>query len=173
MMQTTTQNCSTFTMHRSYERPVTLQTNDLLTAVKQSISYEADLYVDNRLLVSWSGLNPEVNHERLLEVGIQPYLVNGSWKFKYIDETKNVKTYFVHAFIYPFQGVLKAQINVQDYSEDPTYKSYSSLDEALLVTSSEFSVSIPSENINVVIWDDEGCRSFTLKEYQDQKDTSV
>lgn len=78
-----------YRMWREYaSKPTDLPTDDLLEAVKMSINCEADFYIYGRMIASWMGLSMEENIRRLDKEGIETYVVDGDYRFKYKDPEK-------------------------------------------------------------------------------------
>lgn len=112
---------------RSYaSKPNDLPTDDLLEAVKMAINYEADFYIGGRMIASWLGLDMEENIRRLAEVGIETYVVDGSYCFRYKDPEKNIKRIYYY-FVERQDG--KGEIHLSSYRSKMDQPFYSSIEE--------------------------------------------
>lgn len=125
-----------YTMWRAYSSKGTdLPTDDVLEAVKMSLNYEADLYVGNRLLASWMGLEMEENSRRLAKEGIETYVVDGRYCFKYRDPSKNVKRIF---FQFIKTGNDQGEVHLSDYRSKMDQPFYSSVEDVYEVVKKEY-----------------------------------
>lgn len=157
-----------FEMERNYESRVTLKTNDILVAIKMNSNYEGDLYVDGQLAMSCLGLPMEENAIKLMKYGITAYVKNDRWRYKYTDESKNVKRYYVSPYAYKWDGVEKIQYNIHDYPTDKDVEEFESL-KAVFKNVRDYTelLSYDPEDVHVVIWDDIwGCHTFSHTDWK-------
>lgn len=157
-----------FVMERNDEYRVTLKTDDILTAVKINSNYEADLYIDGQLAVSCLGLPMKDNAIKLMNFGITAYVKDGTWRYKYTDESKNVKRYYVSPQDYEWGGADKIQYNIHDYPTDKDDHEFESL-RAIFENVRTYTdlLNYAPEDISIVIWDDVwGCHSFSPTDWQ-------
>jgi hypothetical protein len=136
-------------MYRSNGRTLPEGT-DLLTAVKNSMNYEADLYVNGYLLSSWMGLPMEENIENLAKEGITTYVQNGRYQFKYTDESKNVTKYYVETLEYQWEGTDKVQFNIGEYRSNKEELEFNDIESIKTFIEKEYLPKYSKENINVV-----------------------
>lgn len=94
-----------------------LPTEDLLEAVKISMNYEADLYRYGTCLASWLGLPMEENIKHLEEKGIEVYVVNNNYRFRYKDPAKNIKRMYYRLAVN--DQTKQGELHVSD---TPSYK---------------------------------------------------
>ncbi|EEM99367.1 hypothetical protein bthur0014_58730 [Bacillus thuringiensis IBL 4222] len=114
-------------MWREYaSKPTDLPTDDLLEAVKMSINCEADFYIYGRMIASWMGLSMEENIRRLDKEGIETYVVDGDYRFRYKDPEKNIKRIFFE-FINIGEG--KGEVHLNSYRSRKDQPFYSSIEE--------------------------------------------
>lgn len=110
----------------SYGRKQQLPTDDLLEAVKISINYEADLFIGGYLLASWLGYSMEENIERLKKEGIETYVVENNYRFRYYDDSKNIKRIYFR--MHDFENGT-AEIHLKSTPSKLGDPCYSSIDE--------------------------------------------
>lgn len=102
--------------HEGYEK---LFHTNILHAIKYAGNYEADLYLDGKLIMSPLGLNHDDNAELLEKHGLVRYYKDGRLKWKHADESKNIEKLYMNTHFYKWEGEKRVQINVKDY---PVYK---------------------------------------------------
>lgn len=154
---------TTFTMCRGLEGTRKLKTDDLLTAVKETLNYDADLYINGTLVFSTMSLNMEDNIKTLSEYGISHYLDNDRLCFKYTDETKNIKRYYVefaqHSFWKPVPCL---DVRIHDYRSNDTDREFETLKQVFDTIKSEYMPLVALEDICINEWNDRGCFGHKL-----------
>lgn len=105
---------------------IKLPTDDLLEAVKISLNEEADLYIGNSLFISWMGYDMEENKIRLEDEGIEAYVVNRQYCFRYKDSKRNVKKIYYSLYLH---DSLNAEIHLSDTPSKINQISFSSVEE--------------------------------------------
>jgi len=138
-----------YRMQRSYEGFSDIPTDDLLTAVKYSINYEADLYIEGKLLVSWLGFEMEYNIECLEKQGITTYIKDHTYKFKYTNESKTKTTVWVDFMHYFWGGEPKIDVRIFDYQDCPNAKEFNSLDEVIEIVKRVWIPKLPIDSIHI------------------------
>ncbi|WP_214482946.1 hypothetical protein [Bacillus sp. SM2101] len=108
---------SQFRIARSFEGLCSLQTDDLLTAIKTASNYEADLYLNGVLIFSPLGYEMEYNKKLLQRYGISVGVVNGSYHYKYMDESLNTTSVFASFYPYLWDGKKHLDVHVFDYKK--------------------------------------------------------
>ncbi|MEK1828813.1 hypothetical protein AAAC51_06590 [Priestia megaterium] len=79
-----------YTMQRSFCAKQNIPTEDLLEAVNIAMNYEADLFINNVCVMSVLGLPMEENIKTLARRGIETYVADNCYRFRYADPSKNV-----------------------------------------------------------------------------------
>ncbi|MFD1675647.1 hypothetical protein [Alicyclobacillus fodiniaquatilis] len=151
-----------FSMDRYYEGISSINTDDILTAVKTSMNYEADLYADGKLVTSWMGFTMEENAKRLRAYGITVYVHKDRYCFKYTDESKNIKSFYTDAFEYTWDGAKCVDIKIHDYRANKTDIEFTSLDEVIAFVKEKYMPIVALENIHVTQYGDDGCEFIKL-----------
>ncbi|MES9681646.1 hypothetical protein ABWK22_01695 [Gottfriedia acidiceleris] len=117
-----------YRMWRSYAtKPTDLPTDDLLEAVKMSLNYEADFYIGSRLLISWMGMEMDYIKPILEKEGIEIYVVENKYCFRYIDPAKNIKKIYISNLFNFDDG--KGEVHLSAYRTRIDQPFYSSLEE--------------------------------------------
>lgn len=153
---------SRFAMARAYEGIRPLNTDNLLIAVKTTLNNEGDLYVDGTIVMSVLGFEIEKNISNLAEYGIAHYIAGDCHRFKWADESKNIRKYYAYFFEHSFWKPNCMDVQIHDYRTKAEEREFNSLDEIFAVIRADYLPRIPEENISIVEWDDEGCRSHKL-----------
>lgn len=105
-------------------RKTTLPTEDLLEAVKISMNYEADLFMGGYMVVSWMGYSMEENIERLSKEGIEVYVIEGQYRFRYKDPSKNIKRIYYILYLND-KGLGEVHLgDTPNCKDDPHYSSH-------------------------------------------------
>lgn len=150
-----------FYIARSYSRPVAIEAEDLLTAVKYAANYEADLYEGNYLIFSPLGFSQEENEKRLLECGITTYVTNNRLCYKYTDESKNTKKYFAVFSEYEWDEKPHLQVHIHDYKSSKDEVMFESI-EAVYQEIKEKYQQFSQEAITIGLFDDNGYTSLKV-----------
>ncbi len=151
-----------FYMARSYSRPVVIDVEDILSALKHACNYEADLYVERQLVFSPFGFSREENTKRLLEQGITTYINNNQYCYKYIDETKNVTRYYAAIEELVWTKEPHLQVHLHEYRESKSDIIYDSIESVLQDIKIKYS-HFPNEAVSIGLFDDNGYTSLKLQ----------
>lgn len=108
---------SGFVMQRAYDSKKTLEQTDIISALKYSMNYEADLYMDGKLISSPLGWDHDYLAEVLKPLGVIQSYKNNSLHWRYADESKNINKLYCNSYEYMWEGELQVQVNVHDYPE--------------------------------------------------------
>jgi hypothetical protein len=155
-----------FTMHKYYEGEFPIDTDDILTAVKHALNYEADLYCNGSLIMSPLGLSREENTKQLEKYGIKTVLKNHTYCYEYIDSSKNTGEVFAQFYQYYWDGVLKLDVRIHDYAEPGIYtEKFKNVDEVIEAVKKNFIESGKIERDNVYI---SAYIDGELKHYEDK-----
>ena len=128
----------------SYSRRRRIATDDLLEAVKHSMNYEADLFENGNLVVSWLGYNMENNIERLAKKGIETYTVNSMYRFRYLDPDRNTKR--IYYTVMEHQNRM-GEVHLSSYMGRPDQTHYATPEEVF----SEIKKKCPNIRILTVV----------------------
>ena len=121
-----------FKMVRSYEGSKEINTKDLLTAIKYASNYEADLYYNGCLVISCLGLSMDDNIEKLKKFGIETFVENGCYNYRYQDKSKNNTQIYATFYAYNWKGTNKLDVKLNDYIlDDEKHRKYNSINEVI------------------------------------------
>lgn len=119
-------------MARSYHEPQLLETTDLLTALKYSMNYEAELYMDGRMISCPLGWEHEYLAEIIEPLGIKTSYLNNRLHFEYKDVAKKSEKLYVQEYAYNHEGSFNVSISVHDYRQSNEDVEFDTMDEVRL-----------------------------------------
>jgi hypothetical protein len=158
-------------MYRSYEEKKKLNTKDLLTAIKYTCNYEGDLYYNNSLVISCLGLSREENTKNLIKYGIETFVKNGYYNYKYKDKSKNSNKIYASFYAYNWDGVNKLDVKIHDYIlDDEKHRKYNSIDEAIKDIKIKDITIFGADNIHITSFLNNECESLQNKLFYECKD---
>lgn len=157
-----------FTMIRSYEGEKKINTKDVLTALKYCCNYEGDLFKDGKLIFSCLGWDRELKEESIKDLGIESYIANGCYNYRYTDTSKRNNDLYATYYSYVWQGVKKLQINIHDYiTDNEEYKIFKSIEDCIKDTKENHVNIYGADNISITSYLDSGCQTHNNKLFYD------
>lgn len=120
---------ATFVMQKYWEAEEKLYTDDLITAIKYASNYEADLYMDGRLIMSPLGWEHDYTKEVLAKHGVIQYYQNRRLQWKYADESKNKNLLYAHYHFYIYEGKNLASVTIHDYRQSKADVEFKSIED--------------------------------------------
>lgn len=124
-----------YSVARPYGNMKKIDSKDLLDAVKYSVNLEGDLYQDRELVVSWLTLSMEENIERLHQKGIETYLENNRYGYRYVDESLNKVKYSAQFLL---SGDKHLDVTIHDYYSCESEKQFWSFSEIFAYIKAEY-----------------------------------
>lgn len=151
-----------FTMEISYEGVKKINTDNMLTALKTAMNYEADLYYNGRLIYSSMGLTDDENREILKKYGIvrKDHPTQICWKYE--DESRNITKVYIDTILFNSKNNIEGnymQINIGDYREYKDSIELNSIAELKKYIDSNFS-NIKYNDINILDFRNDSCKSY-------------
>lgn len=125
---------SKYQMAAAYESIRDIDTDDLLSAVKIASNYEADLYVDGKLIMSPLGLEREDNTQRLEQYGITTYITNHRYNYRYTDESKNTTVHYAEFCRYWWDNEPCVDVRIHDYKAESNAQRFDTIDDIITAT---------------------------------------
>lgn len=130
--------------------------NDDLEAVKYAQNYEADLYINNKLVFSPLGLEREDNTMLLEKIGIETYIVNGQYHYRYQDPAKRKDTLYATFFVSNQYDKKHLEVQLYDYKKQSNIHKFNSFKELLKEIENKYidKLEIDYKNISILAWVD-------------------
>lgn len=148
-----------FLMQKAYEGMERIDTEDLLTALKYALNYEADLYMDGKLICSPLGLSWEENLSILKKYGIVS-VGNKRYRFAYADESKNVNKIFASINEYIWNNEKCVDVRLNDYRQRKEDIEFSTKKELLEYLKQEIYPKFDECNLHITSYMGDECEHW-------------
>lgn len=151
-----------FVMVKAYEGSTRLETTNLIHAIKHVSNYEADLYIDGKLVMSCLGLDHEDNKKLLEKYGVVQFSKNKRLAWKYADESLNEDKIYAESYKYSWDGEPKVQVTLRDYRVSKEDGEFDTLEKVKAWITNEWGSTVTEINVTCFLENEHWSIKYTL-----------